>query len=192
MFRGLLSYSIASISQSGQCSLQLQGLNDCIRVVITFWAGNVFNYFCLAEFPDAQLSAKKAIQVVSSYLSVPSKPPLVYSLLGFDARSAKTLTVELNQIPSICVVPTFGHCDLYKVLAGPTVKILDRFDYHSILQFLLMKLKTALEAAWLNNNPELRKVGLPLLSVSLCFSFHPKIYNLKSSSILQCFCLVLL
>ena len=175
MFRGLLFYSIVSISQSEQCSLQLQTLDGCFRVVITFWTGKVFNYFCLAEFPDAQLSAEKALQVVSAYLSVPSKPPPVYSLLGFDARSSKTLTVELNQIPSICVVPTFGHCDLYKVLAGPTVKILDRFDYHRILQFLLMKLKTALEAVWLNNNPELRKVGLPFWSVSLYFPFHLEI-----------------
>ena len=174
MFRGLLSYSIASISQSGQCSLQLQTLNGCIRVVITFWAGNVFNYFCLAEFPDAQLSAKKALQVVCSYLSVPSKPPPVYSLFGFDAQSAKTLTVEINQIPSVCVVPTFGHCDLYKVLAGPTVKILDRFDYHSILQFLLMKLKPALEAAWLNNNLSYVRLVYQICRFLCIFHFIPK------------------
>ena len=125
--------------------------------------------FCLAEIPKAQLSAKKALQVVSSYLSVPSKPPPAYSLLGFDARSAETLSTEFYQIPPICVVPNFGHDDLYKVLAGPTVKILDRFDYHSILYFLLMKLRTALESAWLNNFPELRKVGLLGLSIFFIF-----------------------
>ena len=171
MFRGLLTYSFASISQSGQCPLQLQTLDGHVRVVIRFWSGNVFNCFCLAEFPDAQLSAKKALQVVSSYLSVPSKPPPTYSFLGFDARSAKTLSTELNQIPSIYVVPTFVHDDLYKNLAGPRVKILDRFDYHIILHFLLIKLRTALEAAWLNNFPELPKVGLLGLSNSLYFSF---------------------
>ena len=127
--------------------------------------------FCLAEFPDAQLSAKKALQVVSSYLSVPSKPPPAYSLFGFDARSAKTLSTEFYQIPPFCVVPNFGHEELYKVLAGPTVKILDRFDYHSILYFLLMKLRTALESAWLKNFPELRKVGLLGMSIFLYFSF---------------------
>ena len=53
--------------------------------------------------------------------------------------------------------------DLDKALAGPTAKILDRYDYHSVLQFLLMKLRTASGSAWLNDLPELRKVSILII-----------------------------
>ena len=101
--------------------------------------------------------AKEILQIVSSFLAAfPSIPPL-YSLLGFDGRTTKTIITESVQVPTVCVVPTFSHEDLDKLLAGPTVKILDRYDYHSVLQFLL-KLRTASGSTWLNDLPELRKV----------------------------------
>ena len=103
------------------------------------------------------MEAKKVLEVAGCFLAITSTPVSIYSLLGFDARTVKTLQTELHQAPSPCA--TFGYEDLYKVFAGGSaIKILDRYDLHSVLHFFLMKLRTALDSAWMSNLPELRKV----------------------------------
>ena len=159
MFRELIRYATQSITQSGQCSPLLQSTLDFMRLSVPFWSGNVLNHLLLAEVPPSLCEAKKILEIVGSFLAVSCDPITIFSVLGFDVRTAKTLTVELNQALPICVVPTFNYEDLYKVLAGPAIKILDRYDLHSILRFFLMKLRTALDTACLNNLPELRKVS---------------------------------
>ena len=61
--------------------------------------------------------------------------------MGFDGRTSKAISAELVQAPSVCVIPTFSFEELDKILAGPAIKVLDRYDHHSVLQFLLMKLR---------------------------------------------------
>ena len=78
--------------------------------------------------------------------------------MGFDGRTSKAISAELVQAPTVCVLATFSFEDLDKVLAGPAIKILDRYDHHNVLQFLLMKLQSAAGSVWLNDLPELRKV----------------------------------
>ena len=126
---------------------------------MSFWAGNVCNHLLLAEIAPSLQEAKRILEIIGCFLAIPTKSPVIFSLLGFDARSVKALNSKLNQIPPACVVPTFNSGDLYKVLAGPAVKILDRYDLHSVVQFFLMNLQTALSSTWLNNFPELRQVS---------------------------------
>ena len=158
MFRELLRLTAQAISQSGSCSLQLQTTPECTKLSVSFWSGNVLNHFLLAEITPSLMEAKKVLEVAGCFLAITSTPVSIYSLLGFDARTVKTLQTELHQAPSPCAVPSFGYEDLYKVLAGPAIKILDRYDLHSVLHFFRMKLRTALDSAWMSNLPELRKV----------------------------------
>ena len=158
MFRELMRFTVQSINQSERCSLQLRVTSEGTRLYVSFWSGNVLNDLLLAEIPPSLVEAKKILEVVGCFLAVASTPVTIYSLLGFDARTVKTLQSELPQAPPPCVVPTFGYDDLYKVLARPAIKILDRYDLHSILHFFLMKLRTALDSAWMGHLPELRKV----------------------------------
>ena len=160
MFRELLHYSTQSIGQSGYCSLQLRSAPSSAQLVLVFWSGNVYNCVHLVEFFPSLLEAKKALEVISCFLAVSSNPPIIHSLIGFDGRTVKTLVTEMSQFPRACAVPIFSHEDLYKILAWPTVRILDRYELQSVLQFLLMKLRTALDLAWVNNLPELRKVRI--------------------------------
>ena len=90
---------------------------------------------------------------------------------------SKSITSELVQVPTVCVVPTFSYEDLDRVLAGPTIKILDRYDYHSVLQFLLMKLRTASGSLWLNELSELRKVSFFNFSQLLFRVLHMVFFN---------------
>ena len=154
MFRELLHYSTQSISQSGYCSLQLHSAHSSAQLVLVFWSGNIYNCLHLAEFSSSLLEAKKALEVISCFLVIPSKPPIIHSLIGFDGRTVKSLVRSrpLVSFP-LSLMRTF-----IKFL--PTVRILDRYDLHSVLQFLLMKLRIALDLAWVNNLPELRKVRI--------------------------------
>ena len=162
MFRPLLSYSTTSIGQSGQFSLKVNSTFDNMQVFLIFWSGNVLNQL-LAEVPNVLFTPKWILQVVCSFLAVFTAIPPLHSLSGFDGRTSKSLVTELVQAPAVCIVPTFSFEDLDKALAGPTVKILDRYDYHSVLQFLLMKLRTATGSEWLNDLPELRKVSILII-----------------------------
>ena len=170
MFRTLLSYSSTSIGQSGQFSLQLRTEQYDSQLILVFWSGNVFNRFLLAEFTNSLTSPKGILQTISCFLAIfPTVPPL-YSVMGFDERTTKTISAELVQAPTVSVIPTFSFEDLDKVLAGPAIIILDRYDHHSVLQFLLMKLRSAAGSVWLNDLPELRKV--------ISFSFRNVLMNL--------------
>ena len=156
MFRELLQFATQSISQSGKCSLQLQTTPECTKLYVSFWSGNVLNHLLLAEITPCLMEAKKILEVAGCFLAVTNTPVAIYSLLGSDARTVKTLQTELHQVPPPCAVPTFSYEDLYKVLTRPAIKILDRYDLHSVLHFFLMKLRTALDTAWMGNLPELR------------------------------------
>ena len=144
MFHERLRYSATSLGQRGLCSLQFSSSTKVAQVNLAFWSGNVHNSLCLSEFPNNLQTAPNVLDFISSFLAVTSNPPTVFSMLGFDGRVSKTLTTELDQSIPICIVATFGYEDLYKMLAGPCVKILDSYDIHSVLQFRLMKLRTAL------------------------------------------------
>ena len=144
MFRELLQYSTHSIGQSGYYSLQLHSTPSSAQLVLVFWSGNV--YYCVHLADSCRLlEAKKTLEAISCFLAVLSNPPVIHSLIGFDGHTVEALNTELNQIPPACSVPTFTHEDLYKVLARPTVESFYRYDIHSVLQFLLMKLRTALD-----------------------------------------------
>ena len=160
MFRTLLSYSSTSIGQSGQFSLQLRTEQFDSQLILVFWSGNVFNQFLLAEFINSLTSPKEILQTICSFLAIfPTVPPL-YSIMGFDGRTSKAISAELVQALTVGVIPTFSLEDLNKVLAGSAIKILDRYDHHSVLQFFLVKLLSAAGSVWLNDLPELGKVVL--------------------------------
>ena len=143
---------------------------------------NVLNHLLLAEIPLSLLEAKNTLEVAGCFLAVANTPVTIYSLLCFDERIVKTLQIELLQVPSSCVVPTFGYEDLYKVLARPEIKILDRYDLHSVLRFFLMKLRTALSSAWMGSLPELRMVSLQIFHfIVYCQLSDRQIFNLLFS-----------
>ena len=150
MFKELLRYS-------SMCSFQFNTTSKNSQINLAFWsAGNVYNCLCLSEFPNSLQPATKILEVISSFLAVTSDPPTLCSLLEFDGRVNKTLATELDQPTPVCIIPTFNFQELQKMLAGPCIKISDRYDFQSVLQFLLMKLRTALGPSRLDNFHELR------------------------------------
>ena len=58
--------------------------------------------------------------------------------------------------------------DFERCLATPTAQIIERHDFRTILDFLLMKLRTALNKDWLQSVPILHKVFRPPYLYSDC------------------------
>ena len=127
MFRRLMSYSTTSVGQSGQFSLPANATCDSSQVIHSFRYSNVFNHFVFAEIPDSLVTPKEILRLIGSFLTIPPVPPL-YSLLGFDERTSKSTTAEFVQVPAVCIVPTFSFEHMDRVLAGPTINNLDRYD----------------------------------------------------------------
>ena len=48
--------------------------------------------------------------------------------------------------------------DLQRVLVIPSVQVMDRFDFRSVLDFLLLRLRSASGSSWLSGLLEFQKV----------------------------------
>ena len=68
------------------------------------------------------------------------------------------LSSELPGRQRPCIVNNFGPEKFERCLALPTAKIIERHDFRTIVDFLLMKLRTALDKNWLQSLPLLHKV----------------------------------
>ena len=64
--------------------------------------------------------------------------------MNFDERLGASLVTSLPGKKPV-VVNGFGHMELEKCLAMTTSRIRERHDFRTILDFLLMKLRTALD-----------------------------------------------
>ena len=102
---------------------------------------------------------KKIFMLISSFLSLLENPPscvCIYDTLATSLPGGRRPTVA----------HAFGPLELEKSLALPTSRILERHDFRTILDFLLMKLRTAMDREWLQSLPELYKV-----IILLCIGF---------------------
>ena len=170
MFRDLLNYCVTSISVSGSYSLSVQYTSTHNYVYVNFWSGSVYYQICLGSGPRGLLIPKKILRVISSFITLFDSVPSCISLIDCSARLEACLLSSLpgQRLPSaLC---SFGPTEFERCLSVPTSKILERHDFRTILDFLLMKLRTALDRDWVHSLPVLHKVVL-------LFSFFLKLYS---------------
>ena len=168
MFRELLSYCVTSIEASGSYSLRLSVLPFETRLFINFWAGNSLHSICLAVFPGQVFSPAILIPPLSSLFSLINNDVHLLFLSGFTQPLAWTISRVLPQRKRICLTPKFDPEDLEQILLIPSVQFLDRFDFRSVLDFLLMRLRSACGSICLSALPEFQKV---ILHILLCISW---------------------
>ena len=158
MFRELIDYSVTACASSGIYSLSLEKIPTNDLVIVSFWSGNVLHRICLGTGPRGLLIPKKILGLVASFITLFESPPNCVCLVGMGDKLNKCLTSTLPGTKRPNLAHSFGPNDFEKCLAGPTVKIIERHDFRSILDFLLMKLRTALDRDWLQSLPLLHKV----------------------------------
>ena len=160
MFRELLSYCINSIESSGSYSLRLAFTAQETRLFVNFWSGNSLHSMCLAVLPGRLTNQSALIPIISSFFALLDKEVHLLFLSGFSRRLAWTISRVLPQHKRICSTPKFSPEDLEDLLLVPTVQILDRLDFRSVLDFLLLRLRSACGSSWLSSLPNFEKVYL--------------------------------
>ena len=158
MYRELLSYGVTSITTSGSYSLSFQSNQFTTHVFVNFWPGNVFYQICFGTGPRGTFIPKRIINFIASFLSLFESSISCVSLVNCPDRLNSSLKTSLPGKYRVTSVNGFGQNELERCLALPTSRILERHDYRTILDFLLMKLRTALDRDWLQSLPTLHKV----------------------------------
>ena len=158
MFRELISYCITHITSSGNYSLVLQRSPTHSFLFLSFWSGNIFQQVCIGTGPRGVLVPKKILILISSLLSLFESPPNCISLVDMEEKLSSCLISVLNCDPKPSIVNSFSPAEFEKCLATPTAKIIERHDFRTNIDYLLLKLRTALDRDWVHSLPVLHKV----------------------------------
>ena len=178
MFRELLSYCVNSIETSKSYSLRITPCSTETKLYVNFWAGNSLHSMCIAVYPTRTNSPAVFIPPISGFLALLDKDVQLQFVTGFTRRFTCSLSRILPQHQRICSVPKFDAEDLESALLVPSVQILDRFDFRSVLDFLIMRLRSAIGSTWLTALPDFQKVTI------LCI-FVPTWYFIVCSKFLN-------
>ena len=158
MFRELIGYCATAITASGHYSLALQHTPTNTFLILNFWSGNVLHHVCLGNAPRGMLLPRKTLSIISSFISLFEEAAICTALIDFGDKLGDCLSNCLPGNQHISVINTFGPEELERSLAVPTTQIIERHDFRTILDYLLMKLRTALDRDWLKKLPLLHEV----------------------------------
>ena len=111
------------------------------------------------------------LSLLSGFFALVEKDVHLLFLTGFDPRITWTVSRALPQRRRICSTPKFDAEDLERTMLDPSVQILDRFDFRSLLDFLLMQLRSACDSSWMSSFPDFQHVGTSSLHLHNCFVF---------------------
>ena len=108
---------------------------------------------CIGGAPRGLLLPRKILSFVSPFLSLFETAPNCVSLIGFVDKLNDCLSSCLPGSKPPSIVNCFGPNEFERTLAVPTARIIERHVFRSKLDFLLMKLRTALDKDWLQKLP---------------------------------------
>ena len=145
MFRELMNYCVNKITSTGSYSLSLQHSATMSFVILSFWSGNVFHRVCLGSSPRGMLLPRRILNLLASFLSLFETPPSCIALIGVDEKLVDCFQNSLPGTKKPFSVKTYEPVEFESSLALPTAQIIERHDFRSILDFLLMKMRTALD-----------------------------------------------
>ena len=153
-----MDYCVKSISTSGYYSLAMQHTPTFSYIILCFWSENTMHRICIGGAPRGLLLPRKILSLVASFLGLFEELPICVSLTGFEDKLNECLSTCLTGTATTSIVSSFGPPEFERYLAIPTAQIIERHDFRTILDFLLMKLRTALDKDWLQSLPVLHKV----------------------------------
>ena len=171
MFRELISYGITHITSSGNYSLVLQHTPIQSFRFLSFWSGNIFQQVCVGTGPRGVLIPKKSLALMSSLLCLFESPPNCISQVDMREKRSSCLVSVLNCNPKPSIVSSFSPAEFEKCLVTPTANLIERHDFRTIIDYLLLKLRTALDRDWVHSLPVLHKV---VFYLQVSSSIHSK------------------
>ena len=153
-----MDYCVRTISSTGYYSLAVQHTTTAKYIILCFWSDNVLHRVCIGGAPRGVLLPRKIFSLIASFLGLFETMPTCVAIIGFDDKLNECLTSSLPGDKPPTVVNSYGPTELERSLITSTVQIIERHDFRTILDFLLMKLRTALDQDWLQNLALLHKV----------------------------------
>ena len=192
------------ISFTGDSRLHVPGTNgllcqDHFYNWLLFTRGTTYSYsnICHSLFLVRECSAprlyrrcpkvllpRKIFNLVASFLSLFETAPTCVALTGFSDNLNECLITSLPGAKTASIVKTYGPTEFERSLVSPTVTIIERHDFRSILDYLLMKLRTALDRDWLQSLALLHKVVYTTFIVNFYMIFVENFATLFSASFL--------
>ena len=166
MFRELLSFCVDFIEANGSYSLRLTQYANETRFFVHFWARNSFDGLCIGVFPGRVYTPETLLLLLSNFFALIGKDAHLLFIAGFAPRIVWTVSRVLSQHRKICRIPSFNAEDLEQTMLVPSVQILDRFDFRSVLDFLLLRLRSACSSPWCHHCPIFNTLESP------CFTFY--------------------
>ena len=162
LFRELMAYCVTMVNSSGFYSLALQHTPTASFIILNFWSGNVFHRVCLGSTPRGMLLPHRILNFISSFLCLFETFPTCVAVINVGDKLGDCLSTCLPGKQQPANIRTFNPEEFERSLSVPTAQIIERHDFRTILDFLLMKLRTALDMDWLKKLPLLHKVDLIL------------------------------
>ena len=148
-----MSYCVTMTTSSGSYSLSLQNTTTSSFIIMSFWAGNVFHRVCLGSAPRGTLLPRQILNLISSFLSLFETTAPCIALIEVGGKLDECLIPTLPGTRRPSIVSNFCATEFENSLARPTRQIIERHDNRTIIDFPLMKLRTALDRDWLQNLP---------------------------------------
>ena len=140
-------------------SLRIEELNECYRLWMTYvhnhkcWNVILFEFarepnweVCLLEFLARMYTG--ATNVSSPVGIHATCAPTILDVLGTDLRGHTSVRI-----------PMFNRVWFEKVIRSIFLQTFKGHEPFALVEFLLIRLKTALDCEWINTCPVLRKVG---------------------------------
>ena len=109
------------------------------------------------------ITHQKILNSISSFLSLFEAPPPCIALIGVGEKLDEYLVSTLPGSRRLTIINNFSATEFENLLARPTSQIIERHAYRTIIDFLLMKLRTALDRDWLQSLPSFHQVLLILV-----------------------------
>ena len=147
MFRELLSFCVDSIEANGSYSLLMltQYANET-RLFVHFWARNSLYGLCIGVFPGVYTPGTLLLLLSKFFALIVEYAHLLF-MAGFAPRIVWTVSRVLSQHRIICRIPSFDAEDLEQTMLVPSVRILDQFDFRSVLDFVILRLRSVLSCS---------------------------------------------
>ena len=159
LFRELMAYCVTMNNSSG---LALQQTPTVSFIILNFWSGNVFHRVCLGSTPRGMLLPHKIPNFISSFLCLFETFATCVAIINVGDNLGDCLSTCLPGKQHPANIRTFNPEEFDRCLSVPTAQIIERHDFRTILDFMLKKLRTALDRDWLKKVPLLHKVSLLL------------------------------
>ena len=173
LFRELMGYCVTMINSSGYYSLALQHTPSTSYIILNFWSVNLFDRVCLGSKPRGMFLLHTLLNFISSFVSLFDTYPKCVAISNVGKKLGDCLSSCLPGKQQPANVRTFSPDELEQCTSIPTAQIIEQHDYRTILEFLLMKLRTALDRDWLKKLPVRHEVDIAsfILSNRLKLSF---------------------